>query len=60
MDVSSLFIADPQLAELIEPCQGPLHIPPPPPEPAAVRSLPLSQPRLDLFARSLVWIFSAS
>jgi hypothetical protein len=47
MDVGVLFIADPQPAELVESCECPLHNPPPTPEPAAVRSVALSQQRLD-------------
>ena len=49
MDVSALFIADPQPAEQVEPCECPLYYPPPPPEPAAVPGVALSQQRLDDF-----------
>jgi hypothetical protein len=47
MDVGSLFIADPQAAELVEPCECPLHYPSPPPEPAAVVRVTLCQQRFD-------------
>ena len=47
MDVGSLLIADPQPAELVEPCECPLHDASPPPEPAAVVRVTLCQQRLD-------------
>ena len=49
MDVGSLFIADPQPAELVEPCEGPLHYPSPPPEPAAAVRVTLCQQQIDAF-----------
>jgi len=47
MDVGALFIADPQPAELIQPCECLLYYPPLRPEPDAVRGVPLCQQRLN-------------
>jgi hypothetical protein len=47
VNVSALFVADSQPAELIQPCECPFHYPPLRPEPAAVRGVPLCQQRLD-------------
>jgi hypothetical protein len=46
MEAGAPFIADPQPAELVGPRKRPLHNPPPPPEPAAVRGVALRQQRL--------------
>jgi len=48
MDVSPLFIAHTQTAELIEPSEGALHHPPPPAQSTAMFGVTLGEPRHDM------------
>jgi hypothetical protein len=60
MDVGTLFIADPQPAELVEPRKRPLHNPPPFPSPLPCQVLRCASSGCMPFARNPARIFSAS